>query len=135
MEPALYAARRIMESGNVKKHLKILNVWDIVLILSVLVISVTMLYSQNIKNNPDMIKVTVSGNSFGKYSLNQNREIEINKGTILEIRDGKFRMKKSSCKNQICVKMGWCTNQPVICVPQEIVIEPVSQKSRELITY
>ena len=42
--------------------------------------------------------------------------------TVIEIRDGKVRVREAHCPRQICVKEGWISRGAIICLPNRIVI-------------
>lgn len=63
-----------------------------------------------------------------RESLNQNKVIDIDSLAVLEIKQGKVRMLKSTCKNQHCVHQGWSDSEPIICVPNKIIIEFISNE-------
>ena len=44
---------------------------------------------------------------------------------IVEVVNGKVHMKSATCKDQLCVKMGWRDrpNSPIVCLPHKIVID------------
>lgn len=58
--------------------------------------------------------------------LAQNREVPLSEGAmVLEIQDGRIRMKHSDCGRQFCVHQGWAAHngETIICVPHKTVIE------------
>jgi hypothetical protein len=131
-----------MESGklSVLSGIRLLNLADISLIVVIIAISIIAygrgFYSD--RNEIKHIQVIIEGTITGAYELSKDQIVEINSGTILEIKDGRFRLRESSCPRQICVKQGWSISQPVICVPQKLVISPMSQQSetfRQILTY
>lgn len=42
--------------------------------------------------------------------------------TVIEIQDGKVRVKEAHCRNQICVKEGWISRGVIVCLPNKLVI-------------
>jgi len=66
--------------------------------------------------------IEVSGKAVYTTSLDTNREIPV-EGThgraIVEIRDGKVRMKEARCDNHICMKLGWITQGTIVCLPKQ----------------
>jgi hypothetical protein len=87
------------------------------------------------KTKEKYIVVKVADYIIGKYALDKDRKVMINDKTELEIKNGKYRLTKSGCQEQICVQMGWCSSQPIICVPQRLIIEPGKKENQEIITY
>jgi hypothetical protein len=71
----------------------------------------------------------------GRYLLNEDRLIIIHPGIEVEIKDGRARMKKSTCANQLCVKQGWSHSMPIICVPCKIAIQFENGREDMHITY
>lgn len=69
--------------------------------------------------------VYVDGEEKGRYSLNEDRPIEINGGTnTLVIEDGSARMEKADCPDQVCVRHSAISRngESIICLPHEIVV-------------
>lgn len=69
--------------------------------------------------------VYVDGEEKGRYSLNEDRTIEINGGTnTLVIEDGSARMEKADCPDQVCVRHSAISRngESIICLPHEIVV-------------
>ena len=109
----------------------ILTKTDIVLI-TILLLTVIFSYLK-IRNLSSQKKVEIYFHNrlVKKTSLSQNQEIKISEGIIAEIKDGKVRMKESTCKKQYCVKEGWSDSFPIICVPNEVSIIIKSKKTKE----
>ena len=42
--------------------------------------------------------------------------------TLIEIQDGKVRVKEAHCRNQICVREGWISKGVIVCLPNKLVI-------------
>ncbi len=42
--------------------------------------------------------------------------------TVVEIKDGKVRVKEAHCPNRLCEKQGWITKGAIVCLPNHIVI-------------
>ncbi len=128
-----------MESGRINyfKGIKLLNRKDLVLIISLLLIMTAGFISELPKKKADYIEVKFNDLVVGRYRLDIDQAVEINSGTILEIASGRFRLKSSACPRQYCVKQGWSVTQPIICVPQKLIISVVRDKKNKnmLITY
>lgn len=74
------------------------------------------------------VTVTVDGQLYGTYSLDEDQEIEVkHDGHInkITIKDGSVQMSYSDCKNQICVKDGKIsrTSESLVCLPNRVMIE------------
>ncbi len=41
---------------------------------------------------------------------------------IMEIKEGKVRVKEAHCPNQICAKEGWTSRGVIVCLPNKIII-------------
>lgn len=59
----------------------------------------------------------------GVYSLSKEQLIKINENCIAEIKDNKIRMLESDCPDKRCIRQGWSDLLPIICLPNQIVIE------------
>ena len=42
--------------------------------------------------------------------------------TVIEILEGKVRVKEAHCRNQICVREGWISSGVIVCLPNKLVI-------------
>jgi hypothetical protein len=42
--------------------------------------------------------------------------------TLIEIENGRVRVKESNCRNQICVREGWISRGVIVCLPNKLVI-------------
>ena len=115
----------MVSGSNIKHGLKLLNPADRILIVFLLLIIIVGFYMQFSGKQAKYIQVTIDDKIFDKYQLNKDQMIEINPGTILEIKGGRFRLRESSCPHKICVKQGWSKGQPIICVPQKLIISVV----------
>lgn len=59
-------------------------------------------------------------------SAAENRTIKVEYeggSNLIEILDGKIRVKESDCPDNTCVKMGWLdSGAPIVCLPHRLVI-------------
>lgn len=61
-----------------------------------------------------------------KLALAGDREFSLLGGKmVLEVREGKVRVKKSDCPRQVCVHQGWASHagESIVCVPFKTLIE------------
>lgn len=64
------------------------------------------------------------------YTLDLSREkdrlIEVEyqgRRNIIEIKDGRIRVREADCPDHICMDMGWLEDTPIVCLPNRLVIE------------
>ena len=72
--------------------------------------------------------ITVDGQLYGTYRLDENQTIEVRQDGHLNkitIKDATVQMSYSDCKNQVCVKDGKIsrTNQSIVCLPNKVMVE------------
>lgn len=106
---------------------------EIMLVIVILIISVGSLivYRYLTKPSDDSkteIVVTIRGEEYGRYSIHEDRIIEIPAEygmSILEIKDGKAKMKQAGCPDQICVKHYAIhyNHDNIVCMPNQIIVE------------
>ena len=70
------------------------------------------------------VLITVDGKEYGRYALSSEQEIQINETNVLEIRDGKAKMKSADCPDQICVHQRAISKngESIICLPNKVVV-------------
>lgn len=74
------------------------------------------------------VTVTIGGNLYGSYSLNEPQTIEVanEKGyNRIVIEDGQVRMTDADCPDQYCVNHAAIhyNHETIICLPHELVVE------------
>ncbi len=68
------------------------------------------------------------------YPLNKNRTIKIDEHNSIQISGARVRMIYADCPDNRCMKQGWTTQLPIICLPNRLMIEIKSQETeRKLI--
>ena len=111
---------------------------DIILILCILLIaSIGVLYLFVFRDKGDTVKITVNGQIYGTYSLNQDKVIEICQGednkTInrVIISDGKVRMEYATCPDGICVDHSpiYRDGESIVCLPQKVVVTVITDNT------
>lgn len=104
-------------------NFKTLNFYDIALII-ILVASSIVNYN-NFKKNKSFRIVSIYYNNklLGNFDISKPKIVEIKKNCTAEIRHNKIRMKDSDCPDRKCVKQGWSDLVPIICLPNQVVIE------------
>lgn len=73
------------------------------------------------------LKITVAGEIFGEYELDENKEISIGETNVCRIEDGRVSMIWADCPDQICVKTVSITETGgrIVCLPNRVVLEIV----------
>ncbi len=69
---------------------------------------------------------------YGEYPLDRDREIELDEHNTVRITGGRVMMQFSDCPNQRCVKQGATSKLPIICLPNNVVVEIKSDESERL---
>lgn len=86
----------------------------------------------------DCVVITVDGEFYGSYDLNQDAEIPIEVGdsvtNVVCISNGYAYMKESKCPDHLCEKQGRIhkEGQSIVCLPNRVV---VTIESDEDVTY
>ena len=86
------------------------------------------------KKNQQMINVSYENEVILQFDPTKDDVYTINGyigEMVIEVKDGKWRMQKADCPNQICVNTGWVSLDPSItnpglisCIPNHIVVAP-----------
>ena len=74
------------------------------------------------------VLVTVDGEIFGEYPLDEDTEIRIGEGeefNLLVIKGGEAHIAEASCPDKLCVNQGKISfdGQSLICLPNKVVVE------------
>jgi hypothetical protein len=111
-----------------RKLTKVLLPADYVLILIILAGCFFLFFSSNTSRADKVASIYLSNTLFGEYPLSQDQVIVINKHCTAQISQGKIRMRESDCPDNRCVKTGWTDKAPIICLPNQVVIEITNSK-------
>lgn len=97
---------------------------DIIIILSVLVLSITSAFIFISGGDANSVTVKKNDKIIYRGSIYENKTIDTN-GNIVEIKGGKVKVTSATCKNQICVnhreidKKG----ESIVCLPNMVIVE------------
>lgn len=89
-------------------------------------------------NHGVQVKVTVDGDLYGTYSLNENQEIRIQKDgvitNVLVIKDGTADITEADCPDRLCVHQRAIskTKETIVCLPNKVVVEVAGSEESEL---
>ena len=74
-----------------------------------------------------VIRITVDGEVYGEYSLEEDQEIAIGDTNICRIQDGRAVMTEANCPDQLCMHQRAidASGGTIICLPNKVVIEAV----------
>lgn len=110
-----------------------INKYDIILIISIIVISVFVLYNNNknlLRLGSNVAKIYSNGELIEQYDLDSNyqKELTIENGdnyNTLEIRDGQVYIKDANCKDKLCVHQGKIhkDGELIVCIPNRLIVK------------
>lgn len=81
-----------------------------------------------------MVEITVNGEPYGSYSLDEEQEIPIEtEGSItnvLVIKDEKADMTRADCPDKLCVHQTAVSNagETIVCLPNKVVVTVIGSK-------
>jgi hypothetical protein len=112
------------------KKLSMLSLADLILIIIVMLTALWGFYSLSKSKSSRYAYIYYNSSLIGKYSLDEEQKIRINENCVAEISHGKIRMLESDCLDKRCIKQGWNDVMPIICLPNQIVIETKSNNDK-----
>ncbi len=101
---------------------------DYFLILAVLVLAcAAFLLRGFFSGGQREIRITVDGEVYGTYSLDEDQTISINDTNTCRIEDGTARMIQADCPDHLCMKQNPIDEDggTITCLPNRVVIEAV----------
>ena len=106
-----------------KSIVKNLSLADLILITVLITLAIGMLIYR--RNSPDdaMVLIYKQGRFRGEYPIAIDRIIRIDEHNAVEIKNGKVKMIEADCPDKRCVKQGASSSLPIICLPNELVVE------------
>lgn len=103
---------------------------DLILIAGILIIAVAAMAAAFYFHTPgEQVVVTVDGEVYGTYALNEDQTIQIDTeygSNTLTIQDGKADMTDADCPDLICVKESPLeddTPRTIVCLPHKVIVE------------
>lgn len=78
---------------------------------------------------PRYVLITADGVSKGRYSLYEERTIQLDCGNTIRIQNQEVWMQEADCPDQYCVKQGSVedTGQSIICLPHKVIVEIIEE--------
>ena len=110
---------------------------DLLLIAALLLIAlIGIVYLFFFRESGNTVKVTVDGELYGVYSLDDDQRVEIKsdeqgeKRNLLVIQDGKAYMETASCPDFICVSHHkiFRDGESIVCLPNRVVVTVTKEK-------
>lgn len=82
------------------------------------------------------IQITVDGEVYGVYRLNQSQRIEVETDAGINtvcIEDGTAYMEYANCPDQYCVQQGHIhsSHETLVCLPHKLVVEVLGHSEEE----
>lgn len=111
---------------------------DIILTASILIVAVLVFFIISlISKEGNFVKIEKNGKVIGKYSLLEDRTVEISDETgynLLIIENGKVYISEASCPDKLCVKQGKVSTdgKALVCLPNKTVITVYSDRDGEV---
>lgn len=80
------------------------------------------------------VEITVDGDLYGTFSLNEDRTVRINETNRLVISGGSAVMEWADCPDQICVDHRPVSSggESIICLPNKVVVSVVGSEKSSL---
>ena len=110
---------------------------DMLLVAAVLLIAgiMAVIFYLPDKKGGNMVCVMVDGKEYGRYSLKENKTIEVSDGkgyNRIIIDNGSVYMESADCPDQYCVRHKAITgqNETIVCLPHKLVVEIYSELNR-----
>lgn len=71
----------------------------------------------------NIVVITVDGQEFGEYPLDEDRVIDINGTNVIRIKDGEAKMIQADCPDKLCMdqKAISSSQESIICLPNRVV--------------
>jgi len=109
-----------------KKVIKNTTFADRLLFLFLIVGSVAGIFiSREAVSQSSDVVVEVDGKPAYTFPVTVNKVITVNSrcgDTLIEIKDGRVRIREAHCPNRLCVKQGWVSRGVIVCLPNRIVV-------------
>lgn len=112
------------------------------LIFIVLIVIVSNILTGNVNGKIKYVVVSIDGEDRFKYSLDENRVIELKKkdyptllgDMIIEIKDNRVRVKEEESPKNYCSKQGWIGSvaTPIVCLPNSVVVTIIGQNDSDM---
>ena len=118
---------------------KILNKWDILVIVSTAILSVGLYFCLNlfVDNDASVAHVYYDNQLVASLDLNVDDTVTLQQSKYqylladleVEVKDGRVRISKETSPNNICSKQGWTdsSTKPLVCLPNKVYVQIESE--------
>ncbi|MGE5311813.1 MAG: NusG domain II-containing protein [Nitrospirota bacterium] len=115
-----------------KLDLNRLTLVDVIAIVLLLLLSTSVILHNKLGSNLPWARVAEASIFrdgellFQHLKLDKDQEVVLSNGAmVVEVKDGRVRVKDSDCPRRICLHTGWIQHpgETIVCVPNKIVIE------------
>lgn len=111
---------------------------DLILICSVLVLAAAFwLVPRAVgffgNSKEQKLRITVSGEEYGTYSLEEDQVIKVGDTNVCEIKDKKVSMISADCPDQLCIHQRpiHLQGETIVCLPNKVVLEITGTKQTD----
>ncbi len=107
------------------------TVRDLILAASLIAIALVFIVIRNAsRTDGGMVEVKYNGESFGVYSLSEDREIDIDGKCTLSVSDGCAKMTYADCSAHICtahapIRYG---GEAIVCLPNRVSVRVIGDE-------
>lgn len=113
---------------------------DILVVILLLFLSIGMaFFVQKIKSNENgnYLRVELNEKEYGTYPLNKDKTFKIkideDEYNIVEIKNGKVKMREANCRDLICTHMPSIEKigETIVCLPHRLILEIISSDDKK----
>jgi len=108
---------------NLKKYIRKADI-ILCIVLVIVGLAASMIIAMS-KSGGDTVIVERDGELYGKYSLFEDRTVDIAGKNVLVIKDGTAIMESASCHNQVCVHHAAVSQagESIVCLPNKVIVK------------
>lgn len=113
-----------------------LSISDVVLLVLCLAAMLFSFHYTKKRESTRRVYIYKENHLWGDYDLGIDRMIRIDEHNTVQIKDSRVRMAYADCHDKRCVKMSWVENVPIICLPNQVLVEiKASETERKFILH
>ena len=118
---------------NIRMKIKKKELLFFLIVIAAALIWWAVMASRRAKTDYGSIRITVAGEDFGIYPLNEDQKISINGTNTCRIKNGKAQMIEATCPDHLCIHQSPVDMNGgfIICLPNQVVIEGLPAENAE----